>query len=107
MTTSQDSLTPPEMGTSQRPEPPIQVAGLVLPLLAAIAAYALAGLAGAQALLWGLLIGLITAGFVWWRGFVRETPWLVAIVVAGPITTSLFSSVLRGRTTVIEKGLSS
>ncbi|MCP3977667.1 MAG: phosphonate ABC transporter, permease protein PhnE [bacterium] len=107
MTTSQGSLTPPAMGTSERPEPPIQVAGLVLPLLAAIAAYTLAGLLGSQAILWGLLIGAVTAGFVWWRNFVQEIPWLVAIVVAGPIATSLFSSVLRSRTTVIEKGLSS
>ena len=67
MTIAQGAMTPPEMGSSQRPEPPIQVAGLVMPLVAAVAAVAVAGLAGSQAILWGLLIGAITAGFVWWR----------------------------------------
>lgn len=106
MTAPQDAFAPPEMGTTQRPEPPIQVAGLVAPLAIATIAYAIAGLAGSQAVLWGILVGAITAGFLWWRNFVRLMPELIAVVVAGPIATSIFSSALRGRTSVIEKGLS-
>lgn len=106
MTISPGALTPPAMGTSQRPEPPIQVAGLVVPLAAAVAGFAAAGLAGSQGILWGLLIGAITAAFLWRRNFVRLVPELVAIVIAGGIATAIFSSVLRSRTTVIEKGLS-
>mgnify|MGYP001821740845 CR=1 FL=1 len=67
---------------------------------------ALAGLAGSQALLWGLLIGVVTAGFFYWQNLVRSPALLISILVGGVLSTSIFSAVLRSRTTVIEWTLS-
>lgn len=106
MTVTPGELAPPAVGSNRRPTPPIQVGGLFLPLIVAVAAVALAGLAGPQALLWGALVGVIVAAFLRSQTFVTRPLDLGAVAVAGAIATTIFSAVLRNRTTVIEKGLS-
>lgn len=106
MTISQDSFNPAAMGTTRRPEPPIQVSKLVMPLGAAVVGFALAGLAGTQGLIWGLLIGSITAAFLYWQNLVRSPALLTMTVVGGVVSVSIFNAVLRNRSTVIEWTLS-
>ncbi len=106
MTAPQDSLTPAAMGTIQRPEPPIQVSKLAVPLVAAIAGFAVAGLSGSQPVAWGLLIGAATAAFLYWQNLARSPALLVATVVAGIASLSIFDAILESRTTVIEWTLS-
>jgi len=106
VSTSQDSFTPAAMGTTQRPEAPIQVSKLALPMVVVIAGFALVGLVGSQGFVWGLLIGLVTVAFLYWQNIVRTPALLVAIVVSGIVSVSIFNSALRSRTTVIEWTLS-
>ena len=106
MTTTQDDFNPAALGTATRPEPPIQIGKLVLPLTALVGGYAVAGLAGEITILWGVLIGAVTAGFMWWQKVVTGRANLVAIVLAGILGLYIFDAILDGRSTVIEKGLS-
>lgn len=106
MSTTQDEFTPRAVGAQRRPDPPFQVGRLVFPLLVLVAGYAIAGLAGSQAILWGLLFGSATSAFLWWQNVTRSYFDLAAVVVVGGFATSIFSAILRSRTTVIEKGLS-
>ena len=62
MTTSQDSFTPAAMGTTQRPEAPIQVSKLAIADGGRDRRVCVGGLVGSQGFVWGLLIGLVTAG---------------------------------------------
>jgi len=106
VTTTQDEFTPAELGTAKRPEPPLQISKLFIPLAIMVAGYALAGLVGEQSLLWGLLIGAVTAGFLLWQKVVTDRIHLAAVVVSGVVGVYVFDVILSNRSTVIEKGLS-
>lgn len=77
-----------------------------MPLVALVVAYGVSGIFGSQGVVWGLLIGAVTAGFLWWRRIVTVIPDLLAVVAAAVVSLMIFNSILRGRTTVIEWQLS-
>lgn len=108
MTATPEALSAPDApgAANLRPEPPIQVSRLVLPLVALVVAYGVAGIFGSQGVVWGLLIGGATAAFLWWQRIVKDIPDLLVVVAAGVVSMMIFNAVLRGRTTVISWPLS-